>query len=144
LSIYGPQRRVKPLMAFNGHQVTAGKWLESHDEQLMLIIPAEVLRDHLLVHRPSLRFPPFSSQWSILWKTKSVFPRSEVSEGEKGGIIQVRPKRKAKEVETIILSSDTSNSDEIDEDYAEFLKTYKPQDSYPRALSLQYDIYLST
>jgi hypothetical protein len=26
-------------MAINAHQVTAEKWLESHDEQLILIIP---------------------------------------------------------------------------------------------------------
>ncbi|PNX66296.1 hypothetical protein L195_g055009 [Trifolium pratense] len=44
--------------------------------------------------------------------------------------------KKAKEVkvETITLSSDissSSGSDEIDGDYAEFLKTYKSQDFYP-------------
>ncbi|PNX76062.1 hypothetical protein L195_g032007, partial [Trifolium pratense] len=35
-------------------------------------------------------------------------------------------------VEVIVLSFDSSDSDEVDADYAEFLKTYKPQDSYPR------------
>ncbi|PNY04569.1 hypothetical protein L195_g000993 [Trifolium pratense] len=45
--------------------------------------------------------------------------------------------RKSKEVkvETIILSSDTSDSDGTYEDYAEFLKTYDPQESYPHASS---------
>ncbi|PNX84534.1 hypothetical protein L195_g040596, partial [Trifolium pratense] len=44
--------------------------------------------------------------------------------------------RKSKEVkvETIILSSDTSDSDGTDEDYAEFLKTYDPQESYLHAV----------
>ncbi|PNX64754.1 hypothetical protein L195_g062270, partial [Trifolium pratense] len=37
--------------------------------------------------------------------------------------------------EVIVLSSDSSDLDEIDEDYAEFLKVYKPQDSYPQALT---------
>ncbi|PNX96668.1 hypothetical protein L195_g019880, partial [Trifolium pratense] len=43
--------------------------------------------------------------------------------------------KEVKVVETIILSSDTSDSDSTDEDYAEFLKTYDPQESYPRVSS---------
>ncbi|PNX88227.1 hypothetical protein L195_g044329, partial [Trifolium pratense] len=46
-----------------------------------------------------------------------------------------RKSKEVKVVETIILSSDTSESDGTDEDYAEFLKTYNPQESYPRASS---------
>ncbi|PNY03129.1 hypothetical protein L195_g026452 [Trifolium pratense] len=38
-------------------------------------------------------------------------------------------------VEVIVLSSDSSDLDEVDEDYAEFLKVYKPQDTYPHAPS---------
>ncbi|PNY11533.1 hypothetical protein L195_g008141, partial [Trifolium pratense] len=34
-----PSAGPRPLMAFNGHQVAAGKQLESYNEQLMLIIP---------------------------------------------------------------------------------------------------------
>ncbi|PNY15093.1 rhamnogalacturonate lyase B-like protein [Trifolium pratense] len=37
--IYSPQREVKVLDDINGHQVAAGKRLESYDEQLMFIIP---------------------------------------------------------------------------------------------------------
>ncbi|PNX99315.1 hypothetical protein L195_g022580 [Trifolium pratense] len=51
---------------------------------------------------------------------------------------RVTRSKKAKEVkvvETIILSSDTSESDATDEDYAEFLKTYDPKESYPRVPS---------
>ncbi|PNX76337.1 hypothetical protein L195_g032283 [Trifolium pratense] len=39
MRIYGPQRWAKALDDINGHQVAAGKRLESLDEQLMLIIP---------------------------------------------------------------------------------------------------------
>jgi hypothetical protein len=38
--------------------------------------------------------------------------------------------KKAKAKDIPILP-DSSSSDEIDEDYAEFLKTYDPQESYP-------------
>jgi hypothetical protein len=34
-------------------------------------------------------------------------------------------------LKNIPLPSDSSSSDDIDEDYAEFLKTYDPQESYP-------------
>ncbi|CAJ2653136.1 unnamed protein product [Trifolium pratense] len=49
---------------------------------------------------------------------------------------RVTRSKKAKEakVETVILSSDSSNSsgsDDIDEDYAVFLKTFKSEDFYP-------------
>ncbi|PNY13428.1 hypothetical protein L195_g010082, partial [Trifolium pratense] len=39
MCIYGPQCWAKALGGINGHQVAAGKRLESLDEQLMLIIP---------------------------------------------------------------------------------------------------------
>ncbi|PNX68393.1 hypothetical protein L195_g063957, partial [Trifolium pratense] len=39
--IYSPQRRAKALDDIYGHQVAAGKRLESLDEQLMLIIPVD-------------------------------------------------------------------------------------------------------
>jgi hypothetical protein len=35
----------------------------------------------------------------------------------------------------ISISSDSSGSDKTDEDYAEFLKTYDPQEVYPNASS---------
>ncbi|PNX82934.1 hypothetical protein L195_g038971 [Trifolium pratense] len=38
-STFNPQRWAKALDDINGHQVAAGKRLESLDEQLMLIIP---------------------------------------------------------------------------------------------------------
>ncbi|MCI66130.1 hypothetical protein A2U01_0087388, partial [Trifolium medium] len=38
-SLYSPQRWAKALDGNNDHQVVAGKRLESHDEQLMFIIP---------------------------------------------------------------------------------------------------------
>ncbi|MCI23041.1 hypothetical protein A2U01_0044219, partial [Trifolium medium] len=38
-SIYSPQRWAKNLDGHLCHQVAAEKWLECHDEQLMLIIP---------------------------------------------------------------------------------------------------------
>ncbi|PNX92343.1 hypothetical protein L195_g015478 [Trifolium pratense] len=38
-----PQRWAKALDDINGHQVAAGKRLESHDEQLMLIISVTVV-----------------------------------------------------------------------------------------------------
>ncbi|PNX96541.1 hypothetical protein L195_g019750, partial [Trifolium pratense] len=48
----------------------------------------------------------------------------------------LRPRRaKDKEVETIILSSDSSGSDDTDSDYAEFLSTWEPDEHYPRSLS---------
>ncbi|MCH86331.1 hypothetical protein A2U01_0007186 [Trifolium medium] len=48
-----------------------------------------------------------------------------------------RRTRKSKEVkvEVVILSSDTSDSDSTDSDYAEFLRTYDPQESYPNTSS---------
>ncbi|PNX79605.1 hypothetical protein L195_g035591 [Trifolium pratense] len=39
LKSVSPQRWAKTLDGIYGHQVAAGKQLESHDEQLMLIIP---------------------------------------------------------------------------------------------------------
>ncbi|CAJ2633330.1 unnamed protein product [Trifolium pratense] len=45
--------------------------------------------------------------------------------------VRLRRPTKAK-FETIVLSSDSSDLDETDEDYAEFLKVYKPEDSYPK------------
>ncbi|CAJ2642243.1 unnamed protein product [Trifolium pratense] len=49
----------------------------------------------------------------------------------------LRPRRaKDKEIETIILSSDSSSSDDTDEDYAEFLCTWEPDDEeFPRSPS---------
>jgi hypothetical protein len=35
------------------------------------------------------------------------------------------------------LPQDSSSSDEIDEDYAEFLKTYRPEEDYPPVVVLQ-------
>jgi hypothetical protein len=40
MSVYiAPSAEPRSLMAINDHQVTAGKRLKSHDEQLMFIIP---------------------------------------------------------------------------------------------------------
>ncbi|PNX95170.1 hypothetical protein L195_g012240, partial [Trifolium pratense] len=45
-------------------------------------------------------------------------------------------KSQDKEVETIVLSSDSSSSDDTDEDYAEFLRTWEPDDEeFPRSPS---------
>ncbi|PNX84104.1 hypothetical protein L195_g040157, partial [Trifolium pratense] len=43
--------------------------------------------------------------------------------------------KEVKAVEIIVLSSDTSDSNSTDEDYATFLKTYDPQEFSPRASS---------
>ncbi|PNY10131.1 hypothetical protein L195_g006700 [Trifolium pratense] len=42
---------------------------------------------------------------------------------------------KVSKVETIVLSSDSSDTEEIDADYAEFLKVYRSDDEYPRPSS---------
>ncbi|PNX83571.1 hypothetical protein L195_g039615, partial [Trifolium pratense] len=59
------QVRPRPLVAFNGHQVAAGKRLESHDKQLMLIIPVTAVTirvgivtvggSNVFVERPCVR-----------------------------------------------------------------------------------------
>jgi hypothetical protein len=38
-----PSAGLRSLIAINVHQVTAGKQLKSHDEQLMLIIPVSAV-----------------------------------------------------------------------------------------------------
>ncbi|PNX98312.1 hypothetical protein L195_g021554 [Trifolium pratense] len=44
----------------------------------------------------------------------------------------LRPRKaKGDEVETIVLSSDSSGSDDTNSDYAEFLSTLEPEDPYP-------------
>ncbi|PNX58076.1 hypothetical protein L195_g059011 [Trifolium pratense] len=40
-------------------------------------------------------------------------------------------KAKGSEVETIVLSSDSSGSDDTDSDYVEFLSTLEPDEPYP-------------
>ncbi|PNY08030.1 hypothetical protein L195_g004540 [Trifolium pratense] len=50
----------------------------------------------------------------------------------------LRPKRaKNKEIETIVLSSDSSSSNDTDEDYAEFLSTWEPDEDFPGTSSFE-------
>jgi hypothetical protein len=67
---------------------------------------------------------------------KSVVARSKSQKGKKKLEVSASKSRRTNEskrvkAEDIPASPDSLGSDKTDEDYAEFLKTYDPQESYP-------------
>jgi hypothetical protein len=52
------------------------------------------------------------------------------TEGSSSQTVRVQDPKKVKP-KNLPLPQDSSSSDDIDEDYAEFLKTYNPQEFYP-------------
>ncbi|PNX74105.1 hypothetical protein L195_g030017 [Trifolium pratense] len=69
---------------------------------------------------------------------KKVSQEEKTQKGnKKGETSSSRCTKESKEVkvEAVVVSSDSSSSEEIDEEYAEFLKTYNPQEFYPATSS---------